>query len=91
MQKAFYWGIILAITIMLVSGLAIWKPVQLAPIDALFGGFQGARLVHFLVMAAIVLFLVVHVTLVVLVPKTFVAMVLGRASAAPHTRKDADA
>ncbi|MEO8714548.1 MAG: cytochrome b/b6 domain-containing protein [Acetobacteraceae bacterium] len=81
-QKAFYWGALLAVVVMVISGLAIWKPVQLYWLLALFGGFQGARLVHFLFMVAIVLFLVVHVTLVVLVPKTFVAMVLGRASAA---------
>ena len=40
---------------MLLSGLAIWKPVHLAPLTALFGGFQGARLVHFIFMAALVL------------------------------------
>lgn len=81
-QKASYWGVLLSITVMIVSGLAIWKPVQLYPLVVLFGGFQGARIVHFLFMSAIVLFLLVHVALVILVPKTFVAMVLGRASAA---------
>jgi len=80
-QKLFYWGVLLAVTAMILSGLAIWKPVQLHPLELLFGGFQGARLVHFLFMAALTLFLVVHITLVVLVPRTFVAMVLGRASA----------
>ncbi len=79
-QKAFYWGVIAAITVMIVSGIAIWKPVQTYPLELLFGGFQGARIVHFLCMAGIVLFLLVHVTLVILVPKTFVAMVLGRAT-----------
>jgi thiosulfate reductase cytochrome b subunit len=83
-QRAFYWGVLLAVTMMLLSGLAIWKPVQFAPLTAMFGGFQGARLVHFLFMSALALFVVVHVTLVILVPKTFVAMVLGRATAAPH-------
>ena len=43
---------------MLLSGIAIWKPVQTYPLEVLFGGFQGARIVHFLVMAAIVLFIV---------------------------------
>ncbi len=85
-QKAFYWGVLAAITVMVLSGLAIWKPVQLHPLELLFGGFQGARLVHFLFMSAITLFLLVHVVLVILVPKTFVAMVLGRASA-PRPRR----
>ena len=79
-QRAFYWGALLAVLLMIVSGIAIWKPVQTYPLELLFGSFQGARLVHFLFMAAICGFLVVHVALVMLVPKTFVAMVLGRAS-----------
>jgi thiosulfate reductase cytochrome b subunit len=76
-QKAFYWGVVADLLLMLVSGLAIWKPVQTYPLELLFGGFQGARIVHFLGMAAIALFLIVHVTLVILVPKTFVAMITG--------------
>lgn len=77
-QKAFYWGVVLDLLLMLVSGLAIWKPVQTWPLEVLFGGFQGARIVHFLGMAAISLFLAVHLALVILVPKTFVAMITGR-------------
>jgi thiosulfate reductase cytochrome b subunit len=72
---------------MLLSGIAIWKPVQTYPLEMLFGGFQGARIVHFLFMAAIVLFIAIHVALVILVPKTFLAMTLGKASATPHVRK----
>jgi thiosulfate reductase cytochrome b subunit len=84
-QKVFYWGVLGLVLLMLVSGIAIWKPVQTFPLEVLFGGFQGARLVHFLGMAGICGFLVVHVALVVLVPKTFVAMVLGRVTGPPHT------
>ncbi len=80
-QKAFYWGVLFALFMMLLSGLAIWKPVQLAPLTALFGGFQGARLVHFIFMSVLALFIVVHLTLVVLVPKTLLAMLSGHASA----------
>jgi len=83
-QKVFYLGVTFAVLMMLLSGLAIWKPVQFAPLTALFGGFQGARVVHFLFMSAISLFVVVHVALVVLVPKTLVAMTLGRARGGRH-------
>jgi hypothetical protein len=51
--------------------------VQFSELAALFGDFQTARLVHFLGMAAIVGFLVVHVTLALLVPRTLAAMVTG--------------
>jgi thiosulfate reductase cytochrome b subunit len=83
-QKVFYWGVLFAVLMMILSGLAIWKPVQLAWLTWALGGFDFARVVHFFFMLAIVGFLVVHVALVVLVPKTFVAMTLGRATAVPH-------
>jgi thiosulfate reductase cytochrome b subunit len=83
-QKAFYWGALFAILMMVASGLSIWKPVQLGWLTWLFGGFDVARIVHFFFMTAIVAFLVVHVALVALVPKTLVAMTLGRASAPAH-------
>ena len=83
-QRVAYWGALGAVAMMLLSGVVIWKPVQTYPLETLFGGFQGARIVHFIFMAAIVLFIVIHVALVILVPKTFVAMTLGRATAKPH-------
>ena len=79
-QRVFYWGVLGLVALMLLSGIAIWKPVQTYPLEVLFGGFQGARLVHFLGMSLIVAFLVVHIALVVLVPRTFIAMVTGRAA-----------
>lgn len=85
-QKVFYWGVLAAIVVTILSGLSIWKPVQLQALTWLFGGYEFARVVHFFGMAAIVAFLVVHLALTALVPKTFVAMVLGRASATPHPR-----
>ncbi len=87
-QKLLYIGVILAAILMLISGLAIWKPVQFQTLTWLFYDFQGARLAHFLGMAAIVLFLAVHVTLAILVPKTITAMTRGsiraQAGTSPH-------
>jgi thiosulfate reductase cytochrome b subunit len=59
--------------------------VQFQVLITLFQGFQGARLVHFLCMSAIVLFLFVHVTLALLVPRTLVAMLTGRIRAPSPT------
>jgi thiosulfate reductase cytochrome b subunit len=83
-QKTFYWGVLLAILVMILSGLGIWKPVQFQELTWLFGGYEAARVVHFLGMAAIVGFLIVHVALTILVPRTFIAIVLGRASGPAH-------
>ena len=77
-QKLLYAGILLTGVVIVLSGLAIWKPVQLREIAMLFGGYEGARLVHFFAMAAIVLFLVVHVIMALLVPKSLRAMITGR-------------
>lgn len=76
-QKLLYVGVILAGIVQVVSGIAIWKPIQFPWLIDLFGGFQGGRIVHFLGMAAICGFMVVHVALALLVPKTLVAMVTG--------------
>jgi thiosulfate reductase cytochrome b subunit len=76
-QKLLYIGVVAAALLMLISGLAIWKPVQFQTLVWIFYDFQGARLVHFIGMAAIALFLLVHVALALFVPKTLVAMVRG--------------
>ncbi len=77
-QKTLYLGVIAVGVIMVLSGLAIWKPGQFHELATLFGGFDNARLVHFLGMCAIVLFVLVHLSLVVIVPSTLPAMVTGR-------------
>src|SRR6202166_2848708 len=77
-QKLLYAGIIVVGVLIVLSGLAIWKPVQLQYLTALFGGYDVARYVHFFCMAAIVAFLVVHVMLAALVPKSLRAMIIGR-------------
>jgi thiosulfate reductase cytochrome b subunit len=76
-QRLLYAGIILVIIVQVLSGLAVWKPVQFSELATLFVSFQGSRLVHFIGMAAIVGFLLVHVTLALLVPKTIGAMITG--------------
>jgi thiosulfate reductase cytochrome b subunit len=77
-QKLLYVGVILAGIVIILSGLAIWKPVQLQELTAVFGGYDAARYVHFFAMAAIVGFLVVHVVMALLVPKSLRAMITGR-------------
>ena len=77
-QKLLYAGVILAGIVIVLSGLAIWKPVQLQELTALFGGYDFARYIHFFAMAAIVGFLVVHIALAMIVPKSLRAMIAGR-------------
>ena len=77
-QKLLYLGVILAGIVIVLSGLSIWKPVQLQELTAAFGGYDAARYVHFLAMAAIAGFLVVHVVMAFVVPRSLRAMVTGK-------------
>ena len=77
-QKLLYLGIILVSIVIVLSGLAIWKPVQLQELAAAFGGYTAARYVHFFAMAAIVAFLLIHVIMSFVVPKSLRAIIVGR-------------
>ena len=79
-QRVLYAGVIALICLQVVTGFAIWKPVQLSWITELFGGFPIARAVHLGAMIGIVLFLVVHLTLVAIFPRTLIAMFAGVAA-----------
>ena len=78
-QRTAYLAIILCGVVLVLSGLAIWKPVQLQEITAIIGGYESARVVHFLAMALLVLIVLVHVVMVILVPRTLPTMITGRA------------
>ena len=53
--------------------------MQFYALGALMGDYEGARYLHFFAMAALVLFVIVHVVMVALVPRTFPTMFTGRA------------
>ncbi len=77
-QRAAYLGAIVLAVILIVTGLVIWKPVQLHALGMLMGDYEGARYLHFFAMAALLLFVVVHVLMVLLVPRTLPSMITGR-------------
>jgi thiosulfate reductase cytochrome b subunit len=77
-QRAAYLALIVALVVMVLSGLAIWKPVQLYWLASLMGDYEGARYLHFFAMAAIAFIVLVHVVMVILVPRTLPTMFSGR-------------
>jgi thiosulfate reductase cytochrome b subunit len=77
-QRLLYTGVIVAGIVIVLSGISIWKPVQFQELAAVFGGYDAARFVHFFAMATIVGFLLIHVILAILVPKSLRAMIIGR-------------
>lgn len=76
-QRLMYWMVLAAGALVVISGVAIWKPIQLQELVALLGGYDVARYVHFFAMAMIGAFVVVHLALVLLVPRTLLPMITG--------------
>ncbi len=75
-QRALYIGVLAALVLTAVTGLSIWKPVQFYWLSGLFGGYPLARHIHLGCMLAISAFVVLHVVLVALYPRTLVSMVV---------------
>jgi len=77
-QRLLYVGVIAAGVVIVLSGISIWKPVQFQKLAAVFGGYDAARFVHFFAMTTIVGFLLIHIVLAIIVPRSLRAMLLGR-------------
>lgn len=78
LQKLAYTSIVLFGILTVLSGVAIYKPLQFAWLTTLFGGFQATRYWHFWTVWIFVVFTIVHVTLVFVVdPASFRAMITG--------------
>jgi thiosulfate reductase cytochrome b subunit len=77
-QRTAYLAIIVAGIVLVLSGLAIWKPVQFQELTAILFGYESARVVHFVAMSLLVLIVLVHILMVILVPRTFPTMFTGR-------------
>ena len=77
LQRLAYTSAIALGVIEVLSGFAIWKPVQLSLLAALFGGYDGARAVHLLGLVALALFTVGHIVLVALHPRELASIFTG--------------
>jgi thiosulfate reductase cytochrome b subunit len=83
-QRLAYLFVMLDIVLLVLSGLVLWKSVQFGLLRELLGGYELARRIHFLAMAGLVAFVVVHLVMVALVPRTLLTMLAGG-----HPRKTA--
>ncbi len=77
-QKLAYLVVIVDIALLVLSGLAVWKSVQFPLLRTLMGGYDNARVVHFVCMSVLVAFFAVHVVMVALVPRSLLLMIRGR-------------
>ena len=77
-QRLAYLFVMLDSVLLVASGLVLWKSVQFPLLRTLMAGYEGARLVHFFAMSGLVGFVVVHLVMVMLVPRTLITMIRGR-------------
>jgi thiosulfate reductase cytochrome b subunit len=77
LQRLAYTGVLLLGMLMVLSGLAIYKPVQFHPLTLIFGGYDGARLVHLAGLCMLTMFVVMHIVLVSLHPREVWNMIAG--------------
>lgn len=77
-QRIAYSSVIVMGALSLLTGLAIYKPLQLAWLTALLGGYQWARFFHFWLTILFVVFFVVHIVQVILAGwSNFQSMITG--------------
>jgi thiosulfate reductase cytochrome b subunit len=77
LQRLAYTSAILFGMVVVLSGLAIYKPVQLWWLTAMFGSYDAARVVHLSCLVLLALFTLMHLVLVALHPRTVITMVTG--------------
>ncbi|MFG0232492.1 cytochrome b/b6 domain-containing protein [Achromobacter sp. 413638] len=77
-QRLAYLFVMLDITVLVLSGLVLWKSVQFSVLRELLGGYEMARHIHFYAMALLVAFVFVHLAMVALVPRSLLAMIRGK-------------
>lgn len=77
LQRLGYTSAILLAILVVLSGLAIYKPVQLHWLTALFGGYDGARVAHLTGLAMLAGFVLGHLVMVAAHPRTIITMLTG--------------
>jgi len=79
LQKLAYFAMPILAAVIVFSGLAIWKPVELAPLASAFGGYMWARYWHFMAMVALLGLALGHIFMVFAVdPYSLPSMITGR-------------
>ena len=77
-QRIAYTGVVTLGILMVINGLAIYKPAQLSWLTALFGGYQTARVIHFIITWLFLAFFLVHILQVIRAGwNNFRAMITG--------------
>lgn len=89
LQRAAYFSMPVCGTLLVLSGWAMHKPVQLGWLERMFVNYDGARIVHFLSMIVIGSFILPHMILVIGDGwDTFRSMIVGWSKRLPESEHD---
>ena len=77
-QRAAYLALVLLLALLVATGLVLWKPVQFYWYGQFIGDYEGARYLHFFAMFGVAAIVLVHILMVLAVPRTFPTMITGR-------------
>ncbi|MEL6299424.1 MAG: cytochrome b/b6 domain-containing protein [Pseudomonadota bacterium] len=87
-QRLLYLGCFALLALALLSGLVLWKPVQLQALASVVGGYELARRIHFWSMTGLGAFIAVHLTMVLVAPSTLLGMLFG--ARVPRSEKSSE-
>ena len=77
LQRFAYSAVLVLAVIEVLTGIAIYKPVQFGALTAAFGGYDPARAIHWLAMVALGAFVLGHVVMVLLHPRALASIFTG--------------
>jgi thiosulfate reductase cytochrome b subunit len=77
-QRAAYLALVLLLALLVATGLVLWKPVQFYWFGQYMGDYEGARYLHFFAMGGVAFIVLIHVLMVIAVPRTLPTMITGR-------------
>jgi thiosulfate reductase cytochrome b subunit len=77
LQRFAYSAVLVIALVEVLTGLVLYKPVQLGWLTAAFGGYDAARAIHFLGLVALALFTVGHVVMVLVHPRALASIFTG--------------
>lgn len=87
LQRSAYTGALVLAVLEVLSGLAMWKPVQLHRLTWLMGGYDAARVIHFLALLGLIGFTITHVVMVIIHWREFPEMITGGSIKPPGEEK----
>ena len=77
-QRIAYSVVCILIVVLVLSGLALWQPVQFQVLTLLMGDYENTRTIHFVATSLLVSFMLIHLSMALAFPRAIWAMITGK-------------